>query len=309
MSETLSSGLTITIPTLGETNWDQTIKLSCFQKISEHDHTGGGKGVQISTAAIADDAVTAAKFRLANDTYLRARNAANSADINLVKINASNNAEIGVATLARTGSLTVSATTGLVLQSTTAGNDAYLISANDVFIQANAALGDIFFGTNSTQRWAIDSNGNYLPLANDTYDIGGLTTQRVRTAYVKDIILNNAGTLNGRNVANSANISLCFVNGSDERFYGDATDSFIISGGILTARTGGTNRWQFDASGNFTPGSTYTIGTGSAGTGGVYFRAIAEPSSPGAGGVIFIDSGTGALRYKKSTGTVVTLAA
>lgn len=308
MSETLSSGLTITIPTLGETNWDQTIKLLCFQKISEHDHTGGGKGVQISTSAIADDAVTGAKIRLPNNTYLRARNAANSADIDLIKVNASNNAEIGVATLARTGSLTVSATAGLSLSQTNAANQLYLTSADDIFIQSQGVTGDIFFSTNGTNRWAVDPSGHLVPIADISYDIGS-TSARGRIIYTQFVVLNNTGQLTSRNAANSANIALCYLDALDQKFYGDATDSMIISGGILNFRTGSTNRWQVDGSGNFTPGSTYSIGTGSAGTGGVYFRGVAEPSSPGAGGVIFIDSGTGALRYKKSTGTVVTLAA
>lgn len=61
MSEVISSGITLTIPTLGETNWDQVIKTLCFQKISEHDHTGGGKGNQIGTNAISNNAVTSSK--------------------------------------------------------------------------------------------------------------------------------------------------------------------------------------------------------------------------------------------------------
>jgi hypothetical protein len=62
MSEIISSGITLTIPTLGETNWDQVIKTLCFQKISEHDHTGGGKGNQIGTNAIANLAITTGKI-------------------------------------------------------------------------------------------------------------------------------------------------------------------------------------------------------------------------------------------------------
>lgn len=43
----------------------------------------------VSTAKIAADAVTDAKIRLGNNAYLRARNAANSADIDTLKVNAS----------------------------------------------------------------------------------------------------------------------------------------------------------------------------------------------------------------------------
>jgi microcystin-dependent protein len=62
MAETLTSGLTITIPSEGDENWAESIKDSCFAVISAHDHTGGGDGVQIATAAIADGAITLAKL-------------------------------------------------------------------------------------------------------------------------------------------------------------------------------------------------------------------------------------------------------
>lgn len=62
MADTLSSGLTLIIPSEGDSNWATSIKADCFQKISEHDHTGGGKGIQIGTTAIANLAVTAAKI-------------------------------------------------------------------------------------------------------------------------------------------------------------------------------------------------------------------------------------------------------
>lgn len=88
MSITLSSGLTLTIPSKGETNWENSIRTECFQKISEHDHSGGGKGLQIATSSFADDAVTDAKVRLRNNQWLRARNNANDGDINIIKVNA-----------------------------------------------------------------------------------------------------------------------------------------------------------------------------------------------------------------------------
>ena len=94
MSETISAGLTITIPTLGEQNWDQTIKNNCFTPISSHDHTGGGNGVQIGTAALQNDAVTDVKIRLTNDGWLTARNAANTADVNIVKIDTNNQTQL-----------------------------------------------------------------------------------------------------------------------------------------------------------------------------------------------------------------------
>lgn len=47
------------------------------------------KDLGVTTAKIAADAVTDAKIRLTNNNYLRARNAANNADVNILKVNAS----------------------------------------------------------------------------------------------------------------------------------------------------------------------------------------------------------------------------
>lgn len=87
--DVISSGLTVTVPSVGSRNWGTTFKNSFATPISAHDHTGGGKGLQISTNALATNAVTDAKIRLTNNGYLKARNAANSGDINIVKVNAS----------------------------------------------------------------------------------------------------------------------------------------------------------------------------------------------------------------------------
>jgi hypothetical protein len=60
--KTLSSGLTVKIPTAGTKNWSATLESENWQKISEHDHTGSGKGKQIGTNAISSLAVTEAKI-------------------------------------------------------------------------------------------------------------------------------------------------------------------------------------------------------------------------------------------------------
>ena len=55
--------LIIKIPSKGDVNWADDLRAEAWQKISDHDHTGG-KGAQIATAAIADDAVTPAKCEI-----------------------------------------------------------------------------------------------------------------------------------------------------------------------------------------------------------------------------------------------------
>lgn len=87
--DTIAEGLTITIPSQGATNWYQTFK-AAVEDISAHDHTGSGKGNQITSSAIASNALTGAKIRLQNDEYLRARNSTNSADVDILKIGSGN---------------------------------------------------------------------------------------------------------------------------------------------------------------------------------------------------------------------------
>lgn len=51
---------------------------------------------KLKTKWLEDNAISAAKIRLENDTYLRGRNFADTADLNLFKLNASNLVEFGV---------------------------------------------------------------------------------------------------------------------------------------------------------------------------------------------------------------------
>ena len=71
------------------------MRTDTFLKIAEHQHTGSADGAQLSTGSIAANAITGAKIRLANNEYLRSRNAAGSDDINALKINASDKIELG----------------------------------------------------------------------------------------------------------------------------------------------------------------------------------------------------------------------
>lgn len=81
-----STELQIKVPTIGTTDWADTMRTDTFLKIAEHLHTGSGDGAQLGTGSLLADAVTGAKIRLDNDEYLRARNAADSANVNLLKL-------------------------------------------------------------------------------------------------------------------------------------------------------------------------------------------------------------------------------
>lgn len=90
MSEVINFGLSLTVPTRNETNWQDSFRSGVAVPISEHDHTGSGNGVQIGSNALSANAVTDDKIRLRNNQPLRALNAAGNADVNLLKLDSSN---------------------------------------------------------------------------------------------------------------------------------------------------------------------------------------------------------------------------
>ena len=86
---TYSLGLTIKQPRKGTKGFFLTMENDTYKKISAHDHSGSGNGVQLTGSALAANAVGGAKFRLENNTALRARNAAGLGDVNLFLLDAS----------------------------------------------------------------------------------------------------------------------------------------------------------------------------------------------------------------------------
>lgn len=106
MAQTLgtTADLQLIIPSPRERDWAVSIRENCFQKIVDHDHSGAnGKGKKLTgTSAITADTIDDTLINLRNNNYLTARNAANSADINIIKINASNLIELGTSLSAPT---------------------------------------------------------------------------------------------------------------------------------------------------------------------------------------------------------------
>lgn len=95
--ETVSNGLTLTFPAPGDRNWGELFREQFATPISGHDHTGGGKGVQLTAGSLQNNSIDDNKIRLRNNQHLRGRNAANSADVNLLKVDASNELRLGAA--------------------------------------------------------------------------------------------------------------------------------------------------------------------------------------------------------------------
>lgn len=93
MSHVVNGGLSLTVPDASETNWYAQLE-AIWTAISAHNHDlASNKGAAIGALALAANGVTDAAIRLRNNQYLRARNAADSADQNLVRLNASNQPE------------------------------------------------------------------------------------------------------------------------------------------------------------------------------------------------------------------------
>lgn len=110
MSKNYTGGLSIGgFPTSGETGWAEALD-DAMTRISAHDHSEvHQRGKQIPETGIADNAVTSSKIRLNNNVSLRARNAASSADIDLLALDSNNILEIErVARLSSTETLTSS---------------------------------------------------------------------------------------------------------------------------------------------------------------------------------------------------------
>ncbi len=112
-SKSYTGGLNFLWPVKKDTNWDGVVD-TALTKMSAHDHSGSGNGVQLTSLAFANDALTGSKFRLDNAQYLRARNAANSADVNLLRLDASDLLEIArVARLSSSETLVASGAVSL----------------------------------------------------------------------------------------------------------------------------------------------------------------------------------------------------
>lgn len=89
MTISYNSGLNFTVPSFRETNWHLTMD-TFYTLLSGHNHDeSNGKGTQLTAASISSDNINNTHIRLFNNTALRWRNAANSADISAFSVNAS----------------------------------------------------------------------------------------------------------------------------------------------------------------------------------------------------------------------------
>jgi hypothetical protein len=128
MAFTTYNGVRLSIPARGDRNWDATMAAVTYTNIAAHRHTGDPDGFNLVTGSYAADSVTDAKIRLTNTGWLRARNAANSADVNILRVNSSNTIELGASTevtgtISATGGVTGSISSAAITASTVATTD------------------------------------------------------------------------------------------------------------------------------------------------------------------------------------------
>lgn len=104
----LSLGLTLTLPSNGTRNWGTTLKNTTWTKISSHDHSGSGNGIQISAGGLAAGAVTSPK--LANNIALKqyATTMAPVGTTQTVDLNNGNTQKLSVASASGNVTLTIS---------------------------------------------------------------------------------------------------------------------------------------------------------------------------------------------------------
>jgi len=217
-----ASQLTIKVPVKGFTGWADTMRTDTFLKIAEHDHTGSGKGVQISTGAIATDSITGAKIRLDNNEYLKGRNAANNANISIVKVNVSDKLAFG-ADIANLDIIN-----NVSIQFRNAANSAYVaamkVNASDrIEFGAQIAALSLTNNTYATARNAADSaNINMIKVnGSDQIELGATVASATISALTTpSITASGSVTLTDNTaVAATAGIITLSANQSCKIFY------------------------------------------------------------------------------------------
>lgn len=235
-----ASQLQIQVPTVGSTNWGDTLRTQNFLLIAQHDHTGSGNGTQISTGALAADAVTGAKLRLDNNEYLRARNAADTANINIVRIGTTNHIELG-APFKNNTYITArdqADSADLNIWKIDGGDNldfgtdiSRLVMKNNTAIQSDNAGGTPtdMIKLDASDELVINPDVNKLVMKHDTYiqadNSGGTPTNLIKLDTNNDLaidpeisklLLKNSTYLTGRNNADSGDVNILRLNTSDK---------------------------------------------------------------------------------------------
>lgn len=236
-----ASQLQIKVPTIGTTDWADTMRTDTFLKIAQHDHSGSGNGSQLGTGSILADAITGAKIRLDNEEFLKARNAADSANVNIIKIDATDSIVLGTGFKNDTYLTFIdNAGTGTVDLIKVDVNDEILLGADvsqlvlkhDTYLQADDSVGTPtnLIKLNTSDNLELGSNLAGAQIINDTFitsvdnaGTGSVNVIKVGTndkislgADLANLAIINDTYIQGRNQADSAYIDIVKVNASDK---------------------------------------------------------------------------------------------
>lgn len=172
MSTNFTSGLNFSWPSKNETPpgwWD--VVFAALTKLSAHDHNEGlGQGKAIT---LDSNSVTDANLRLRNNQALRARNVLNSADVNLLKLDATDQLHILQAlyldsTLAVTGNITSSALTLLSSTETLAASGAISVSKHLTVLNGSSLAMTLAAGSEGQIKYVVNiasTNATVTPAA------------------------------------------------------------------------------------------------------------------------------------------------
>lgn len=130
----------------------------------------------------------------------------------------------------------------------------------------------LFLDTNGTARWELQSTGHMQAGADNTYDIGGTSSNNARSIYVgTSVVVAGNVTVSTGNVSSTGNAGAFFLgsttNSVNVNLKAAGTTSSLLVGGtdnvyLATGTSAGTTRWQVNSSGHFLAGTdnTYDIG-------------------------------------------------
>lgn len=283
-----------------------------------------------------DDSVTTAKFRGNNDAWLRWRNAAGNADLEVLKADASDNIQLQ-AGAGKSISLVIGGTERWVVNSS--GNFIPVADASYQVGEWNSQASVVYslnffgasqpthFGTiadhavhlvqNNSARFTLSGSALY-PSADNTYDFGA-ASNRARTVYTTQVSSNgayllidcgsDAMTLSSSTASITLNTTTIGVNiqGGTKRIIYDTNEFHALYAGNPI---GGTWGLQLSVhSRGVTVGNPLGLpGSDHDGRGVLEIKnAVGVPTlNPLNGGILYVEGG--ALKYRGSSGTVTTIA-
>jgi hypothetical protein len=285
--ESINEGIDLTLPSLGQQNWGDLFVTQFAEPISGHNHTGSGSGVQLSTDSLQNNAVDGDKIRLDNNQALRARNANDSADVDLVKLNASDEVEFG-------GDPTFTGTVTLDDVVVTGGEISGLTSplavADGGTGSATASGARTNLGLGSLSTLSTVNNGNWS--GTDLSVLNGGTGASDASGARTNLGLGGLSTLSTVNNGNWSGTDLSVLNGGTGASDASGARTNLGLGALATRNTIDNSYWS---------GADLSVANGGTGTSSLTDHYVLLGSgtsavtalSPSTSGYVLKSNGTG----------------